>query len=589
MKPYLRHILKLSLKHKALFWGLMLIIVVEVAVRLAQPYLYKVVVDALSMGLSDPAGFTKNLTQLLMSTILIWMLLSIGDNLLRAQMLFMSWKIGNKTSAEVHLSGFRKLLQLDYQRHTKTHSSQLAKIVDNADVSLWEMSNWWLSSFLPAGLGFVGMLVIAFSVSWKMTIVSVAVVPAYLLLVKYVFAKTEDDQHKLNKLWDAKHEHMSDQLSNIITYKLNPDEDAFFHKQKAYSDIAVEKQFTLNKRWRFIEMLNPDAVARFMVMGFGVLLVKDGSISLGTMFMFMGLLNEILIPLHILGEKIPQYSRRARQIDKYLKLMEEIPSVQDPATPLTLKHSLVKGRLEFKNVSYRYKSDGKDSVKNLNFIIEPGEHVALVGQSGAGKSTLMALLVRLMDPTEGEILLDGVDIKNYAQAEYRNLIGVVQQENMLYRATIAENIAYGKLGASRKKILEAARIAAADDFIKLLPDGYETEVGERGVRLSGGEKQRLAIARAILKNPKFVILDEPTSALDSVTESKVQAGLNTLIQGRSSLTIAHRLSTVRDSDKIIVMGQGKIINFGSHQELMQSCANYREMVELQTEGFLADD
>ncbi len=585
MKPYLKEIFRLAAQQKKLFLPLVVIMVIEVAVRLAQPYMYKVVVDDLTFGLTG--SFTQEILRELMFIIIIWMGLSIADNLLRAQMLFLSWKIGNHSSESIHLNGFRKLLRLDYQRHVKTHSSQLTKIVDNADNSMWEMTNWWLSSFIPAGLGFVGMLIIALSVSWQMTLVSIAVIPVYLVLVQVVFSKAEAEQHAINKLWDEKHEHMSDQVGNIMTYKLNPDEKAFFLKQKSYSDRAVQKQNELNKRWRFIEMMNPDAIARFLVMGMGVWMVKEGNITLGTMFMFMGLLNEILTPLHILGEKIPQYSRRARQIDKYLNLINEPVHVLDPEKPRKLDAQKVKGLLEFKNVSFRY---GKGfGVKNLNFSIQPGEQVALVGHSGAGKSTLIGLLVRLMDPTEGEILLDGVDIREYRQEEFRSLIGVVQQENSLYNENILQNIGYGNFKASTSEIIAAAKVAVVHPFIKNLPKSYETLIGEKGVRLSGGEKQRLAIARAILKKPKIVILDEPTSALDSLTEAVVQKGLDKLVHERTSLTIAHRLSTVKHAHKILLIEKGQIAEQGTHGQLMKSSNIYRRMVEHQTQGFLAED
>jgi ABC-type multidrug transport system fused ATPase/permease subunit len=228
-------------------------------------------------------------------------------------------------------------------------------------------------------------------------------------------------------------------------------------------------------------------------------------------------------------------------------------------------------------------------IEDVSFVVKPGEHVAFVGHSGAGKSTVVALLTRLVDPTRGAVLLDGVDIRKYKQAEYRGVLGTVLQEHSLYNETVAENIAYGKHNAQRADIIEAAKKAYADEFIEKLPKGYDTLIGEKGVRLSGGQKQRLAIARAILKNPSIVILDEPTSALDSITEAKVQKGLQSLMEGRTTITIAHRLSTVRNADKIIIMRDGKLVALGSHFELLKSCPEYAEMVELQTGGFLADE
>jgi ABC-type multidrug transport system fused ATPase/permease subunit len=304
--------------------------------------------------------------------------------------------------------------------------------------------------------------------------------------------------------------------------------------------------------------------------------------------MFMGLMNEILAPLNLLGDILPQYNRRARHMDKYLKLLVEEDMVKDPKRAKKIKD--VKGRIEFKNVSFVYPDtkNGEATIKNLSFTIESGQQIALVGHSGCGKTTIVSLLTRLVDPTDGQILMDGVDIRKYKQADYNKHLGTVLQEHSLYNETIAENIAYGKLNASSAEIVAAAKMAQAHNYIKKLPDGYETKIGERGVRLSGGEKQRLAIARAILKNPQIVVLDEPTSALDSITEAKVQKGLIKLIEEKTSVTVAHRLSTVRNSDKILVIDEGELMASGSHMELLRSCKDYRDMVDLQTGGFLAE-
>jgi ABC-type multidrug transport system fused ATPase/permease subunit len=459
--------------------------------------------------------------------------------------------------------------------------------VDDADSGMWEMTSWWLGRFFPSMLGFTGMLIIAFSVSVQMTLVALAVIPFGLLLILTMINKCEDEQRKVNKLWNGMHEHLSDQVANIITYKLNQDENLFAKVQEDFSGRARDAQLALNKKWRITEMLNPDVIARFAVMALGIWLVKEKAITLGTLFMFMGLMGEILTPLNMLGDILPQYSRRARHIERLINLMDEKDSTVDPAHPKKLKN--VAGKIEFRDVSFNYGEKGNSfGIKNVSFVINPGEHVAFVGHSGAGKSTIMALVTRLIDPTDGKILLDDEDIRDFRQEDYRQIIGTVLQENSLYCETIAQNIAYGKHHADRKEITEAAKKAAAHWFIEKLPQGYETMIGERGVRLSGGEKQRLAIARAILKDPKIVVLDEPTSALDSITEAKVQKGLQALIEDRTAITIAHRLSTVRNADRIFIIKGGEITAEGTHSELLRSCGEYLEMVNLQTGGFLSD-
>lgn len=588
LQPYLHLIFRLSWRQKKKFLFLASLVFIEVGARLIQPYLYKILVDSLTAGLIAKT-FAPETIQMLISIVAVWFLLAVFNNLSSAETQYLGWQVGNQNSQWVHLDGYKKLLRLDYFKHTQKHSSRYAKIVDEADTATWEMTNWWLNRFFPATIGFIGMLIIAISVSVPMTLLSIAVIPPGLFLIMTIIKRNENEQQRVNKLWNLKHEHLSDQITNIITYKLNQRERLFLEIQKGFSDRASNAQGSLNKKWRLAGMLNPEFIARFLVMGMGIFMVKDGNITLGTLFMFMGLLNEILTPLQLLGDILPQYSRRARHIDRFLRLVEEKDQVKDPEQPAILEN--LQGKIEFRNVSFRYPGQEEKGfgINGVSFAVAPGQHIALVGHSGAGKSTIVALVTRLIDPTSGKILVDDKDIRDLQQEDYRRFVGTVLQEHSLYNETIAQNIAYGKFHATREEIIMSAKTAEAHEFIEKLPQGYDTLIGERGVRLSGGEKQRLSIARAILKNPRIVILDEPTSALDSITEAKVQKALEKLMQGRTTLTIAHRLSTVRDADIILMVHGGKIMAIGNHRQLMRSSAEYKEMVELQTGGFIVDE
>jgi ABC-type multidrug transport system fused ATPase/permease subunit len=579
MKPYLKNLVTLSLKRKHFLTPLIILVVIDAILRLSQPYIYKLLVDTLTEGLVG-GGFTEEATSFLVMLVAIWFFVSIFNNLAHAQSTYLGWEVGNRNAREVHNSGYKRLLNLDYHEHTKKHSSRFSRLVDDAETATWDMTNWLLNRIFPSILGFFGMLIIAFSVSWKMTLLSLTVIPFGLGLVIFMIKKYENEQHKINKLWNKMYEHMSDQLSNIVTYKLNQNEKLFLEVQKGYSDRASLAQRAMNKKWRLTSMLNPDIIARFMVMGFGIFLVQNGDITLGTLFMFMGLLNEILSPLHLLSDILPQFSRKARHIDRYLELMKKKDKILDPEEGFELEK--IKGKIEFKEIYFHYpEQNGKGfGLENVSFVINPGEEVAVVGHSGAGKTTVATLLTRLTDITSGQILVDDIDIRSFKQENYRKHIGVVLQENAMYNETVAQNIMYGKPEATKEEIISAAKKAQAHDFIMKLPQQYDTLIGERGVRLSGGEKQRIAIARAILKEPAIVILDEPTSALDSITEAKVQKGLMELMQGRTSIVIAHRLSTVRNADKIIIFKEGKVVDIGSHLELLRKNSEYREMVEL---------
>jgi len=588
MPNYLKYVFNLSLKQKKTVAYLITLTIVSVLARLAEPYLYKVVVDTLTNGLMQKV-FLASQIHMLIVAVVIWFFLAIMLNLTSSQTSFLTWTIGGQNAKEVNLAGYRRILQLDYSKHMSAHSSRYAKIVDDADYGMWEMSNWWLGRFLSAVLGFIGMLILALSISWQMTLIAVSIIPPTLWFIIRHVKKYEDEQRKINKLWEERHEHTSDQISNIVTYKLNPHEDIFVDRHKVYVEKARSAQDELNKKWRLVDMLNPDAFARFLVLGFGIFLVQNNSITLGTLFMFMGLLNEILNPLHLLSDILPQYTRRAQQIERLLGLLAQKDKVSNPGQPIHIDE--IKGKVECDHVSFNYaKNKNKRGFElvDVSFSIEPGQTVALVGHSGSGKSTIMTLLTRLVDPISGTITIDGIDIRKFNLEEIKKYVAAVLQENAMYNETVAENIAYGNPLATRQDIIEAAEQADADEFIQKLPKGYDTLIGERGVRLSGGEKQRVAIARAILKNPKIVVLDEPTSALDSVTEEKVQRGIRQLMKSRTTLIIAHRLSTVLSADVIMVIEKGKIICSGPHAEIIKTCPIYKTMVDLQTKGFLAE-
>jgi ATP-binding cassette subfamily B protein len=307
--------------------------------------------------------------------------------------------------------------------------------------------------------------------------------------------------------------------------------------------------------------------------------VADKNLRLGDMIMIQALLLQLFIPLGSLGIVYRQIKHNFIDMNNMFDLLDRRAKVCSPKGAPHIKIS--QGKVEFKQISFAY--EGKDEVlKKVSFSIEAGQKVAIVGQSGAGKSTLAKLLFRFYDVDSGKILIDGQDIKTHNQHSVQSAIGVVPQDTVMFNESIYYNIAYGKQGATQQEVEAAAKSAFMDKFIEALPQGYDTLVGERGLKLSGGEKQRMAIARVLLKNPPILIFDEATSALDSYSEKMVQKAITTLSKKTSTLVIAHRLSTIVDADKIIVLNEGVISESGTHQELLSMQGIYAQLWQIQS-------
>jgi ATP-binding cassette subfamily B protein len=339
--------------------------------------------------------------------------------------------------------------------------------------------------------------------------------------------------------------------------------------------LATRTQRTVGLIWDLILPL-----AQVMVIGFGGYLVIIGQTTVGTLVAFQGYLWRLLDPVMSIVNSISETQRGLAALERVVDVLEK-PEEKPDAPHAKLAPARVE-EIRFENVSFEYRA-GTPVIESFDLVVPGGSVTALVGPSGAGKTTVTDLVARFHDPTSGRISLNGVDLRDFKLRSYRSLLGLVQQEVFLFDGSVRDNIAYGRPGASDEAIRDAARRANAEEFILRLPNGYDTLVGERGVKLSGGQRQRLSIARAFLADPAILILDEATSSLDSESERLIQAGMKELLRDRTTFVIAHRLSTVRDADRIVVLDHGKIREVGTHAELMQKGGMYRAMVELQLE------
>ena len=326
--------------------------------------------------------------------------------------------------------------------------------------------------------------------------------------------------------------------------------------------------------------LIPLATAAMLLYGGGRVL--EGALTLGDLMMFLVFLLMMLEPLAVLAQSAAQFQNSLAGLDRVLDLLEEPREMESTEPTRAVRKASVAGRITFERVHFSYPGTETLALEDISLDVAPGETIALVGPSGAGKTTLCNLVARLYDPTDGRVLLDGVDLRTLDVESFRGLLGVVEQDVFLFDGTVAENIGYGARHATDDAIRQAAEIANAHEFVVELPKGYDTVIGERGVKLSGGQRQRIAIARALLADPRILILDEATSNLDTRSERLIQAGLTALMKNRTSFVIAHRLSTIAHANRIVVLEHGRVTEVGTHDALMAACGEYHATVLLQT-------
>jgi ABC-type multidrug transport system fused ATPase/permease subunit len=437
---------------------------------------------------------------------------------------------------------------------------------------------------LRNGLQMFGGLVLLFVIDVKLTLLMLAIVPPIVVTTIFFGRKirkmTRAVQDELAKVSGQ----VQESIGAIATVQSFVRED---HEAKRYRS-GVERAFdkTLElvrfRSWFFSTAMTAGYVGVAAVIWLGGRALIRGELSPGALTSFFLYTFIVAGALADLAGLWGALQRAAGATDRLFSVIDTVPDIRSPEQPLALPEG--KGAVRFENVSFAYPSRAQAVLTNVDLVVEPGEVVALVGPSGSGKSTVLSLLYRFYDVDQGRVLFDGVDVRHLSLRDLRGSLAMVAQEPVLFSGTIRENIAYGRDGATEEQILAAAKDAFAHDFITGFPEGYATVIGERGTKLSGGQKQRIALARALLANPRVLILDEATSNLDAESEAAVQAALARLMHGRTTIVVAHRLSTVRDADRIVVLDGARIVEQGGHDELMARRGTYHRLVEHQLIG-----
>ncbi len=510
--------------------------------------------------------------------------LTILATAVRLQSRWLATKAVNKSQVSIRNQVFEHAIRLPLHDVHGLKSGGVASLIREDAGGVSDLIFSMLYNPARAIIQFTGSLLILMWVDWKLMLGGLMLLPAVWITHRTWIGRVRPlfrDIRRQRQHIDSAATETFGGIRVVRTFARARSEAGRFVRE---GDFMVRQQLftwwwtrTIEIIW---EVLIPLASTGLLL--YGGYQIIQGELTLGDLMMFLVYLTMLLDPLATLAGSAVSFQNNLAGLNRILDILDEDQELPTNPGAVTLSRAEVRGQLWLRGVSFRYPDTQQDVLSEIDLELPAGQTVALVGRSGAGKTTLTNLVARFYDPTTGSIELDGRDLRDIQLDSYRQLLGMVEQDVFLFDGSIRANIAYARRDADEAEIRAAAAAAAADEFIRRLPDGYDTLIGERGVKLSGGQRQRLAIARAILADPKILILDEATSNLDSESEQLIQASLERLLQNRTAIVIAHRLSTIREADKIVVLDAGRVIQTGTHAELLARGGIYRDMVQLQT-------
>ena len=541
-------------------------------VNLAPPRIQGAIIDNFGSSTRD--------TGVLFTLVAVWasaLVVAAALQIFNGRM--MTW-LGTHISSDLRTRTYRSIefLQLNY--FDKKPVGAIASRVTQDTERVWFFLVDGLPFLILNSLMLIGVIVFLFTINWQLALFILAPLPIVALISVKVWKPISNLFHRVSQKMARVHMHLNESLSGIRVVKAFAKEDheyqKFAKRSNELRDAAAHADMTWYTAFGFMSFCTSMGLVIHWTVG-GYFLFT-GRLTLGQFWMVNAYLGLVYGPLQWFAQVNNWFSRAMAGAERIFEIMDMTPE------PVAVggKSARVEGAVEFESVRFGY-DKSNPVIKGVSFKVEPGEMIGLVGKSGAGKSTTINLISRFYEPDSGRILVDGEDYRDYDLRNFREQIGIVLQEPFLFHGTIAENISYGNPGASLDEIMEAAKAANAHDFILSKPDGYDTLVGERGSRLSGGEKQRISIARAILHDPRILILDEATSSVDVETERAIQEAIGHLIKGRTTFAIAHRLSTLRNADRLVVLDNGEVSEIGTHEELMAKKGTFYKLVMKQSE------
>lgn len=503
-------------------------------------------------------------------------LLESGFNILHE---YVNTKLDQRMVLDVRSDLFQHAQRLSMAYHDKRRTGQLIFAINNQGGAVSEM----IMSVQPLAqnlLTLVGMVWIMFHIDKQLALLSLAVIPFLYYSVGYYSRRIVPQVRKVRDMEGQSlsivHEAIS-MLRVIVAFGREDHEYGRFRRQGEEA-VKARVKVTVGQALFSTAVNSSTAIGSALVLGFGAYRVLSGKVTVGELLVIMSYIYAVYKPLEVISHTLSTLQEKMVSLELIFGLLDQDPEIKDAPDAISIERA--RGAVTLEDIHFKYEQR-KETLKGVSFEAEAGEVIAIVGPTGAGKTTLISLLPRFYDAQKGRILLDGRDTRKLTVKSLRDQFSIVLQEPLLFSGTIADNIRYGKLEADMEEIMEAARAANAHDFIMQLPKQYETQLGERGVMLSGGERQRISVARAFLKDAPILILDEPTSSIDSKTEGVILDALERLMIGRTTFMVAHRLSTICNADKILVMDKGELVETGSHEELLAGGGLYRQLYDAQ--------